>query len=67
MVRLRPLPPHLAEVSEKFAELAHELVGPLALDGAQVTIALQKLIEAKDAAVRAAKVRHDLEQEKPNG
>jgi hypothetical protein len=61
------LPPHLAEVSEKFANLAHELVGPLALDGAQVTIALQKLIEAKDAAVRAAKVRYDLEQEKPNG
>lgn len=61
------LPAHLAEVSQKFEQLAHELVGPLALAGPQTTIALQKLIEAKDAAVRAAIVRHELEQEKPNG
>lgn len=61
------LPEHLAEVSRKFESLAHELVGPLALAGPQATLALQHLIDAKDCAVRAAKVRHDLEQEHPNG
>lgn len=63
------LPPHLAEVSQEFEKLAYLLTGPLALSGPQATIALQKLIEAKDAAVRAAKVRYDLEvtQEHPNG
>lgn len=61
------LPQHLAEVSQEFERLAHLLVGPLALSGPQATIALQKLIEAKDAAVRAAIVRHKLEVEHPNG
>lgn len=55
------LPEHLAEVSEKFAELAHQLVGPLALSGPQTTLALQHLIDAKDCAVRAAIIRHEEE------
>jgi hypothetical protein len=45
------LPPHLAEVSKPFAELAQKL---LALPrNAERTVALRKLVEAKDAAVRA--------------
>ena len=45
------LPPHLQEVSKKFSELAEE-VSSLA-DNPEVTVALRKLLEAKDAAVRA--------------
>lgn len=53
------LPPHLQAVSEPFSDLAHRLVTPceaggLALDGAEATTALRKLLEAKDCAVRAA-------------
>ncbi|PSK95783.1 hypothetical protein CLV30_12835 [Haloactinopolyspora alba] len=47
------LPPHLAEVSKPFHDLAHRLV---ALTGPEVTTSLGKLIEAKDWAVRAAVV-----------
>lgn len=61
------LPPHLAYVSKPFCELAHALAlgdncaeagtvttarGPLT--GPELTVALRKLLEAKDAAVRAA-------------
>lgn len=60
------LPPHLAMVSRPFAELAHALVlgdngpesgrvttgGPLPRNPER-TVALRKLLEAKDAAVRA--------------
>lgn len=42
-----------AEVARRFFELAVELARLLA-DGAQLTIALQRLIDAKDAAVRQA-------------
>jgi len=45
------LPPHLAEVSRPFAELA-DLVAELG-NNPEVTVALRKLLEAKDAAVRA--------------
>lgn len=45
------LPPHLAEVSRPFCELAYAL---LALPrNPERTVALRKLLEAKDAAVRA--------------
>lgn len=47
------LPPKLQEISRPFAELAHELVKAVD-DDPQLTIALQKLLESKDAAVRAA-------------
>lgn len=53
------LPPHLAAVSRPFCDLAHAIVGtenspPLAPRNAERTVALRKLLEAKDAAVRAA-------------
>lgn len=54
------LPPHLQEISRPFAILAHQLVGgPLATGVAPLprnperTVALRKLLEAKDCAVRA--------------
>ncbi len=60
------LPPHLAMVSRPFCELAHAIVrgdncaesgtctfgGPLPRNPER-TVALRKLLEAKDAAVRA--------------
>lgn len=46
------LPPHLREVSEPFARLAHDMAGRL--DGPELTVGLRKLLEAKDCMVRAA-------------
>jgi hypothetical protein len=46
------LPPHLAEVSRPFAELANTICETLP-GNAERTVALRKLLEAKDAAVRA--------------
>lgn len=53
------LPPHLQAVSKPFGDLAHALVhgdqvlpAPLPRN-AERTVALRKLLEAKDAAVRA--------------
>jgi hypothetical protein len=46
------LPLALQNVSRPFHDLAHELVGYL--EGPEVTVALRKLLEAKDCAVRAA-------------
>lgn len=50
------LPPHLGAVSEPFAHLA-EQIALRSLDdrsrGAETTVALRKLLESKDAAVRA--------------
>lgn len=60
------LPPRLQEISKHFHWLAHALVGdaPLhdnseheqitELSGPELTVALRKLLEAKDCAVRAA-------------
>lgn len=45
------LPPHLAAISQPFHELAHN-VAEMA-DNPETTVALRKLLEAKDAAVRA--------------
>ncbi len=60
------LPEHLQEVSKHFHWLAWALVGEApvgpdstheqirGLDGPELTVALRKLLEAKDAAMRAA-------------
>ena len=59
------LPPHLQEISQHFHWLAHALVGQAPthdasthiqfhLEGPELDVALRKLLEAKDAAVRAA-------------
>lgn len=56
------LPPHLAAVSKPFRDLAYDIVGicdvtvpsPFPLPrNPERTVALRKLLEAKDAAVRA--------------
>ena len=46
------LPEHLAAVSRPFAELAGNIVATLP-HNPERTVALRKLLEAKDAAVRA--------------
>jgi hypothetical protein len=49
------LPAKLQRVSKPFAELAVSLTDPaLSLDGPELTVALRKLLESKDCAVRAA-------------
>jgi hypothetical protein len=52
------LPPHLQLVSKPFCDLAHAMVlgdtfGPPLPRNPERTVALRKLLEAKDAAVRA--------------
>ena len=47
------LPEHLKAVSAPFAQLANDLDEALP-DGAEKSVALRKLLESKDAAVRAA-------------
>lgn len=62
------LPPHLAAVSKPFADLAHAIVGDGGMqEGTSIhfplpnnperEMALRKLLEAKDAAVRAKLAR----------
>lgn len=46
------LPPHLQTVSKPFGDLARSLVESLP-SNAERTVALRKLLEAKDCAVRA--------------
>lgn len=46
------LPPHLAEVSRPFAALADTITSSLPRNPER-TVALRKLLEARDAAVRA--------------
>lgn len=46
------LPPHLAEVSQPFCDLAWR-IAKTAPRNPERTVALRKLLEAKDAAVRA--------------
>lgn len=48
------LPPHLQDVSKGFHDLARSLVDNDELGGPELTVALRKLLEAKDCAVRAA-------------
>lgn len=46
------LPPHLQAVSQPFAQLADRILG--LPRNPERTVALRKLLESKDAAVRAA-------------
>lgn len=46
------LPTHLQDVSEPFSNLAHDMVQRLP-SNPERTVALRKLLEAKDCAVRA--------------
>lgn len=50
--RYEHLPPHLQEVSSSFSDLASKIVLDLPRNPER-TVALRKLLEAKDAAVRA--------------
>lgn len=47
------LPPHLQAVSKPCHDLAEQMIGELP-DGPELTVGLRKLLEAKDALVRAA-------------
>lgn len=51
--RYHHLPPHLQAISRPFGELAAHVIATLP-QNAERTVALRKLLEAKDAAVRAA-------------
>ena len=55
------LPPHLQTVSGLFAGIASNLCDQLP-PSAERTIALRKLLEAKDAAVRAAVQKHETQK-----
>lgn len=46
------LPPHLQEVSKPFGEMAQRIIETLPRNPER-TVALRKLLESKDAAVRA--------------
>lgn len=50
------LPPHLAEVSRPWCLLAEEVVASLP-NNAERSVALRKLLEGKDAAVRSLLVK----------
>jgi hypothetical protein len=52
--RYEHLPSALQEVSRPFCELAHRLAWEMGLSGPELTVALRKLLESKDCAVRAA-------------
>lgn len=47
------LPPHLQRVSKIFHTAADQLTQEVPLPGRERTVAMRKLLEAKDAAVRA--------------
>ena len=57
------LPPHLREVSRKFADLADYCVDNLP-SNPELTVALRKLLEAKDCAVRTLVASPPLPQAK---
>lgn len=46
------LPPHLQAVSKPFCEMAHQIVDTIPRNPER-TVSLRKLLESKDAAVRA--------------
>ena len=47
------LPEYLQPASKPFHDLAHSLANDPDLGGPELTVALRKLLEAKDCAVRA--------------
>jgi hypothetical protein len=46
------LPPHLAEISAQFRDVAESMLEHLPVDGQELTTGLRKLLEAKDCFVR---------------
>jgi len=52
------LPPHLQAVSKPFGDLAQQIVDTLPRNPER-TVAMRKLLEAKDAAVRALVAKED--------
>lgn len=48
------LPEHLQWVSRPFHDLAHDIAHNYEVEGAEVTVGLRKLLEAKDCVVRAS-------------
>lgn len=52
------LPPHLLHISRHFFDLGEELLRDVCEDSPQLTLALNKLVEVKDCAVRA-RIRSD--------
>ena len=54
--RFDHLPANLQAVSKPFHDLAEQLIATPGMDRTEREIALRKLLEAKDAAVRAAVV-----------
>ena len=59
------LPPALQVVSKPFAELAETIADNAA--NSETTVALRKLLEAKDAAVRAVVAERNKERPGPAG
>lgn len=53
------LPPALQRFSKPFHDAAVAIVNEVGTDSPELTTAINKLIEAKDAAVRAG-IRHDI-------
>ena len=58
------LPPHLQKASRPFCQLAMQIVETIAA-GPERTVALRKLLESKDAAVRAVLEPLPREAEEP--
>jgi len=58
------LPAHLQEVSQPFCELADRIEANLP-DNPEKTVALRKLLEANDCAVRAVLFKHPETAVKP--
>jgi hypothetical protein len=48
------LPPHLAEISAEFRDVAESMLDHFPTDGQELTTGLRKLLEAKDCFVRHA-------------
>jgi hypothetical protein len=59
------LPPHLQDVSKNFSDLAHAIVVDIP-SNAERTVALRKLLEAKDCAVRAMLYKEPEKFDLPN-
>lgn len=53
------LPAHLQNVSQPFCALANEMLASLPRNNPESTVAMRKLLEAKDCAVRAVLSRKE--------
>lgn len=52
--RYQHLPEHLQRISRPLCDVAHHMAENEGLSGAEMTVGLRKLLEAKDCFVRAA-------------